>query len=282
MPVEYYRTPDFSGFELGDYPQAMLPIRTLRGCFWGKCRFCTYPYISGEFALPDPEFVINSIKELQKKYNVSRVEFIDSSVPAVFLKRISEKIVENGLRIGWNCRADFQDEFKNIEFVKLLKNSGCESLSLGVESGNNRIIRYMNKLQRDRDTMLEIIEALSSQGIIPVIYAMLGFPTETRPEAEETIEFVMRLKREYRCVLTGVAVFNLLEHTYVFNNPGEFKINKIHEGYHNAFQGYGRRFAVSEGLSRKEAHSLRRKANLFIKYPFLHAVAKTLCRTRLP
>ena len=270
MPVEKYITPDFSGFDLKGYSQAMLPLRTLRGCFWGKCRFCTYSYISGKFTLTSPEFVVNSIMVLKKRYNIKRFEFIDSSVPANFLKSIAESIIRNDLDIRWNCRANLQDTFKDIEFVKLLKKSGCESLALGLESGNNRIIRHMNKLQRDKDVVLEIIKALTSQNITSLLYVMLGFPTEAKSEAEETIDFVMRLLKEYKCALNGVGVFNLQENTYIFNNPGEFRIKKIYDGNYNACQGYGHKFEASEGMSRKEIYAMCRKARLFIKYPFLY------------
>lgn len=270
-PIEEYGIPDFLGFALNSYLQSLLPIRTLRGCFWGKCTFCSYPYISGKFGLVKPEFVVDSIETLQKKYNVNRFEFIDSSVPAGFLNEIANIIRKKNLKIRWNCRVNFQKEFRNVEFVKLLKDSGCESLALGVESGTNRIIKLMNKMQENTDVVLEILQVLKAQGIIPVIYIIIGFPTETKSEISQTIDFVMRLKKDFGCALSGIGAFNLLENTYIFDHPEEFKIKNISKESYVATQGYGCRY-TSEGATKEEVYCMQRKANFFIRHPFLYGV----------
>jgi len=272
MPMDCWEIPDFDEFDLTVYPQRALPIRTLRGCFWGKCRFCSYPYISGKFNLSSSGFVIENIKGLQQKYGIDNFEFIDSSLPARFLKLIAEGIIKNNLVIQWHCRVDCEDAFKDPGFAKLLKQSGCRSLALGVESGNNRIIRYMNKLQKDKETVIEVVKTLRSAGITIVIFAMVGFPTETKAEINETIDLVMKLKDEYQVLLRNVSIFNLLEHTYVYDNPQEFKITKIYKRYHNAAQGYGFHFECPDGASKKETRLLCKKANLFLKYPFLYKI----------
>ena len=272
MPIDCWEIPDFDGFDLMAYPQRALPIRTLRGCFWGKCRFCSYPHISGKFNLSSSGFVIENIKGLQQKYGMDSFEFIDSSLPARFLKHIAEGIIKNNLNIRWHCRVDCEDAFKDLGFAKLLKQSGCRSLSLGVESGNNRIIRYMNKLQKDKETVIEVVSALKSAGITIVIYAMVGFPTETKEEINETLDLVMKLKDEYQVLLRNFSIFNLLEHTYVYDNPQEFKITKIYKRCHNAAQGYGFHFECPDGANKREIHLLCKKANLFLKHPFLYKI----------
>lgn len=271
MPVNKWKTPDFVGFDLKNY--TTLPIRTLRGCFWGKCRFCSYPYISGQFNTTSTGFVIESIVKLQRQYNISKIEFIDSSLPVNFLRNIAINLIKNKIKVEWSCRANFEDGLKDTALVRLLKQSGCAKLALGIESGNNRVMQYMNKLQRDREVVLKVIRTLNSEGILPFVYVLFGFPTETRDEMEETLNFVMMLKNNYHAELT-ISTFNLLEHTYIYNNPDEFKIKKIYEVNHNADQGYGHMFECLEGADRKEAEFLSKKAKLFRLLPFLYRVSK--------
>ncbi len=271
MPLDKYKTPDFDGFDLTDYPEGMLPIRTLRGCYWGKCTFCSYSFTGGKFrGFTDLEFVINSIKTLQEKYKVRRFEFIDDSLPAKFLKRIAEEIIKNNLNIQWCTRANVQEEFKDIEFVKLLKKSGCASLYFGVESGSDRIMKLMKKMQLGKTTVLKVMEVVSSQNIQPVTYMMFGFPTETKVEAKESFDFFMKLKKDYKCAVSNASAFNLVPGTAVFENPGKYKITKVYTDTKKATQGYGFKYDVSEGLTREEVQKFCKKANFFLRYPFLY------------
>lgn len=276
MPINEYETPDFEGFDLKSYPKGILPIRTLRGCFWGKCRFCAYSYVSGEFRLSDAKLVVNTIKMLTEKYRVTKFEFIDSSVPANYLKHIAEEIIRNNLKIRWYCRANYQEDFKNMEFVRQLKKSGCESLIMGLEAGSDRVIQYMRKMQKDIESVREIARILWSEDIRSVLYVMLGFPTETKAEMEKTIDLVMELKSKFRAIVAPILVFNLLEHTYVYNHPEEFKILKISVEKYNKAHGYGHDFVCMEGASRKDAYCMAGKANLFIRSPFLYKITKLL------
>jgi radical SAM superfamily enzyme YgiQ (UPF0313 family) len=276
MPVSEYETPDFEGFDLKSYHTDVLPMRTLRGCYWGRCRFCTYSHVSGKFSLSETKFVINALKRLIEKYGATRLEFIDSSVPADYLKHIAEEILNNNLKIKWRCRANYQEDFKDVELAKLFKKSGCESLAMGLESGSNRVVRYMGKTQKDTESAREITRVLWSEGITCALYLMLGFPTETKSEMGKTLDLAMELKSKYGATVYGISVFNLLERSYVYDHPEEFKIFKIDIEKHNRAQGYGHDFVCSEGASRKVAYRMAGKAYLFTRYPFLYSMAKSL------
>jgi len=275
MPLSQYATPDFDGFDLSDYPEEMLPIRTLRGCYWGKCTFCSYSHTGGKFrGFTDIDFVINSVKTLQKKYNMHRFEFIDDSIPATFLKKLAPAIIENKLNIEWFTRANVQEDFKDVEFVKLLRKSGCAALYFGVESGNERIMKLMKKMQVGKPSVEKVMETVNAQNIQPVTYMMFGFPTETKKEIEESLDFFMKLKKQYNCAINSASVFNLVPGTAVFDNPEEYKITKVYTNTKKASQGYGFEYDISEGLSRKEVYKYANRVNLYLKYPFLYDINK--------
>jgi radical SAM superfamily enzyme YgiQ (UPF0313 family) len=267
LPVSEYAIPDFSGFNLSDYGYG-LPIRSLRGCYYNKCTFCTYPVTGGQYAFTSADFVINNMVELQQKYQVSTFEIIDSSLPAKYLRQISQAIIDRGLNVKWYTRANVQKDFKDAELVQLMAKAGCIALYLGVESGSDRIVNMMKKMQPGKATSLEIIESLYNNGVQPAVYSMFGYPTETKEEMEESVEFFMMLNKRFRIGVKNANQFNLVTDSPMFHDPEPYGIINI-RGSVNAAQGYGFEYDVTRGMTPSEATKLCRKAGMFFRHPFL-------------
>lgn len=79
------------------------------------------------------------------------------------------------------------------EQVKLYKRSGASTLKFGAESGCNRILKLMNKGITKEETLEANLKA-KRHGITPAFALMLGFPSETFAEMEETINLAKQLK----------------------------------------------------------------------------------------
>jgi hypothetical protein len=267
LPVAEYAIPDFSGFNLSDYGYG-LPIRSLRGCYYNKCTFCTYPVTGGQYAFTSADFVVNNMIALQEKYQVSTFEIIDSSLPAKYLRQISQAIIDRGLNVKWYTRANVQKDFKDAELVQLMAKAGCIALYLGVESGSDRIVNMMKKMQPGKDASLEIIESLYNNGVQPAVYSMFGYPTETKEEMEESVEFFMMLNRRFRIGVKNANQFNLVTDSPMFYDPEPYGIINI-RGSVNAAQGYGFEYDVTRGMTPPEAAKLCRKAGIFFRHPFL-------------
>ncbi len=270
MKLAEYHIPDYSGFDLKDYAEPALALRTLRGCFWNKCAFCSYPTTGGAFSMTGESFVISCIKELQKKHGINRFEFIDPSLPAAYLNKIAGAIIKEGLKVEWFCRANCQEEFANPEFAAFLKRSGCLSMALGVESGNDRIIHLMRKQQKSAAAAVECIKTLHAAGINVDIYGMIGFPTETVDEMENTVDFIMMLKKKYNVGINWISIFNLVEGSPIIAEPENFGITKIYDQSVKAKQGYGYAYDCAEGATVEETQAIVKRANHFLRYPFLY------------
>lgn len=271
MPLTEYTIPDFTGFNISDYGQ-LLPIRTLRGCYYNKCTFCTYPVTGGKFAYTSTKFVVDNIEALQKKYGISSFEFIDSSMPAKYLKQISEMIIERNLKVSYICRANVQKQFTDSELLTVLRKGGCAGLYLGVESGTERIVELMGKMQsrqHDNAFVVDVVKSLRDHGIKPSIYNMFGFPTETLEEMKGSLEFLMMLNERFGCNIRYANQFNLEENTPVSLNPEKFGITKIY-GETNASQGYGRKYELASGASQEETAAFCRRAQIFLRHPYLY------------
>jgi radical SAM superfamily enzyme YgiQ (UPF0313 family) len=84
----------------------------------------------------------------------------------------------------------------NYELLSKMRNSGCELISYGVESGSQKILDNLNK----KITIDQIREAFSmtkKAGIWTLAYAIIGAPGETWETVKGTIEFVKELDPEF-------------------------------------------------------------------------------------
>lgn len=164
---------------------------TSRGCP-GRCNFCQ-PTIRSLFGTKirshSSEYIIRDMMQIKDKYYNDNflVEIVDDTF--CFNKSrvltICDKIVENRLnKIPWWCinRIDFFDE----EIAKALKNSGCIGLSLGVESGSDRILNDVMKKEISTDKIRKVFDLCHKYRFMTVAFFMVGNPTETKEDMEMT------------------------------------------------------------------------------------------------
>lgn len=84
--------------------------------------------------------------------------------------------------------------------------SGCEQVALGFESGNEQVLRTMNK----RFSLAEVREAsetFSDYGIRQMGFLLLGSPGETRQSVQESLTFADSLKLNALKITAGVRIY---------------------------------------------------------------------------
>jgi radical SAM superfamily enzyme YgiQ (UPF0313 family) len=98
--------------------------------------------------------------------------------------------------IKWSCttRADCVD----LELAKIMAASGCCHVSVGVESGVDRILHLMGKGETV-ESIRQGCACLKKAAIPFVAFVMIGFPSETEMEAQETLEFAVSLGADSLC-----------------------------------------------------------------------------------
>lgn len=110
---------------------------------------------------------------------------------------ICEGIIQNKLNINWYTAGTRIDLFNKTtdDEVALMKQSGAYALKFGVESGSNRILELINKGITWEDT-IQANQKANRHGILFGFSLMMGFPTETLDEIDQTISLGQRLVRE--------------------------------------------------------------------------------------
>ena len=182
-----------------------LPVQTRRGCPL-NCSYCSTGTIEGRrIRRRSLELVVQWIARWRKA-GVERFYFVDNTfnLPPSYAKEVCRKIIDCDLNIRWwsILYAKGVDE----ELVRLMAKSGCEQVALGFESGNEQILRMMNK----RFTLMEVREAseiLSDFGIRQMGFLLLGSPGETRQSVQESLTFADSLKLDALKITAGVRIY---------------------------------------------------------------------------
>jgi len=187
---EYARYPNWNGALKEKF---YIPILTSRGCPFG-CSFCCEREVAGKnFRGRSPENVFSEIMFLHKKYAVREIHIFDSvfNYDIERAKQICRLIIDSGIKLSLSFPHGVRADIMTDELLALLRKAGTYKLVYGIETASPRLQRMINKNLDVRQTN-QVIRKTSGAGIIVGGYFMLGFPTETIDEMEQTINFAVQ------------------------------------------------------------------------------------------
>ncbi|WP_169834329.1 radical SAM protein [Paenibacillus donghaensis] len=116
------------------------------------------------------------------------------------------------------------EEYWTPERCDLLHKSGCTAISVGFESGNQRILNLINKGTKV-DRLQETIQMFSEAGIGVQIMGFTGFPTETVDDALSSVDFLQHNSRHW--TFGGLGQFVLTKGAIIAKEPERFGILDI-------------------------------------------------------
>jgi len=176
------------------YPSA--PMMATRGCPY-SCSYCAAGIISGKkIRKRSPEHIIEEIKHLYHKYGIREISFLDDNFTFYkdYAKDVCEKIINLNLDMTFNLPNGVRIDSLDEELLNLMKRAGWYSLTLGIESGNQRILNSIRK-KLDLNVVKEKLDLIHRIGGFTTIgFFMMGFPTETRKEIQDTIDLIFNGK----------------------------------------------------------------------------------------
>ena len=174
---------------LADYNLgSAVQTRTARSCAF-KCSFCDYPVRAGPLSLANVDTVVQELREISEA-GVEYVIFIDDTfnVPIDRFRELCRRMVQE--RLGLNWFSYFRcSNTGGQETFDLMQESGCCGVFLGIESGDDRVLKNMNKAARV-DQYASAMDELHHREIVTFASFITGFPGETPETVERTIEFI--------------------------------------------------------------------------------------------
>lgn len=264
-PMNTLPTPDFSGLQLNKYllKAMMLPMITSRGCYWSKCVFCTYREIHiKRWEFRDIPVVVQDMKHLSERYRCESIRIVDDALSPKRCHALAKKMLEEEIRIKWRCSARMEKGFTS-EICRIMRRAGCIQVGFGLESYNQRILDLMKKGTQVAE-VIPILKRFRDAGIKTHLNLMVGFPTETREEAEETKRFLDENRHLYNSF--GIQTFNLESGTEIDRYPERFGITEVQRGEKRRYGfRYGYHFKTEHGMSRDEAEAFTQSVRTLIK-----------------
>jgi radical SAM superfamily enzyme YgiQ (UPF0313 family) len=101
-------------------------------------------------------------------------------------------LIEREINLPWFLGSGVRVDRVDDEIVSTMKSAGCYRVSLGVESGNEQILKDMGK-KITKEQVRNAVALFKKYNYQLTLYFLLGFPTETRETAQDTINFAKEL-----------------------------------------------------------------------------------------
>ena len=253
MPPDTYPKSPFSAF-YKRFPVA--PIITSRGCPY-KCTYCQASLISGKRMRYRPvSLVVEEIRYLQRTFGVKEFQIIDDNftLNRKYVMDFCNAIIDNHIDITWTCPNGVRLDTLNDEMIEAMKSSGCYIISAGIESGSDRILKYVKK-HETTDIMMDKVRMIQRHGIDVIGFFILGFPTETIKEMRQTIRFskdlgLLRANFLLFHPIPGTEIYTMLNHTGELTNIN-YDANSFAEVAY-----------TPKGMTKDELKNIQRKAFL--------------------
>ena len=252
LPFPARHLVDNSIYRRPDNGKVQAVVKVARGCPF-HCFFCLATPVSGtKVRTRSPENIVAELKECVEKYNIRNFLFWSDifNFDREWTLELCQKIIESGLKITWssNTRADTMDD----EMAKMMYKSGCRLVSIGVESGSQKMLDNIGK-KITLDDIRNTVKILKKNKIKIYNYFVIGLPWETEETVEETIKFAIELNSNFISFYTATPLPGTKYFAYAM-------MNKLVEGNLDFRSAYYEPVVRSEHLSKERIFELHKQA----------------------
>ena len=266
-------TPDFDGLAREKYfsPVTIWPLTLSKGCYWGKCTYCTRldPYEERSAAQ-----VVDDMKRLTVRHGAKYFYLPDDGIRPELYQALSARLIEENVEAYWFSMAHPNKKLTE-ETCRMMHRAGCRLLEFGIESAAPRVLKIMQK-----GTSAELVQTVLRNchvaGINAHAYIIAGFPTETDEEARLTLDFILNNRR----LLNSVRPirFILEPQSIIASKPEAFGITRAAIGT-NRELAMNMYYDVAQGAGMKEAIEIWARAHEALNEAYKNNVMYHIFRT---
>ena len=232
--------PDYSDYELASYTNkkglVALPITGSRGCV-RACTFCDIASMWPKYKFRSGKSIAKEIKTQVKKYGAKAFRFTDSLINGS-MKAFRDMTYELSKfrmtikpedRFIWDSHFIVRNEKQMPpQDFKVMAESGAGTLLIGVESGSAKVREHMKKGYTDEDLHYSL-EQIFKNNIKVRFLMIIGYPTETEEDFQQTLDFFNRYAEYGRQGLVEEVnlglTLNLLPNTPLYDNAEKFGLD---------------------------------------------------------
>lgn len=254
-----------------------IPINLDRGCPY-RCAFCCAPAIkkrigSGYFRMKSISRIEEEIRHQMKMHPDVEFFYFNSESFLVrdieFLKSFAEMYKKFGLRF-W-CQANI--DTISDEKIRIVKEMGCLTMSVGLESGDEKFRRTFLHKNFSNEQVLKAFKIIKKYDIPTSVNNIIGYPEETRDQIFKTIDMNRRIFQIYPKASMSGFVFQPYRGTELY----DFCLAKGYINKDNRTDTLiGNPTITNPYLSDEELKGLLRTFVMYIKFPknYYHKIKK--------
>lgn len=185
-------------------------LTTSRGCPF-KCYYCWSEKSRYR------SFSIEHIMTIMRDYKERAVEYIefwdDTFNPnKKRLDQFADTLQKENLGLTWSIRGAVVQHISFETMVKL-KKMGLRIIQFGVETGNERFLKYLNK-RIDHKKVQNAIDACHSAGVRTVVNMMINLPGQNKKEILDDFRMLQKIKPTY----ININIYNWAPGTIIYEN----------------------------------------------------------------
>lgn len=178
------------------YPlEAFRSIMAIRGCPY-NCFFCGSRKIwTRKVRFRSPENIVKEIQSLEKK-GLRHFRFHDDTfgVNRQYINNLCLALITHCPSVVWDC--EMHVKLVDDSTVSLMKRAGCRLIQIGIESGNNEMLKNIRK-DITIESALLAAAIIKKHNISLQTFFMVGFPQETEETLQDTVRAMKRVAADY-------------------------------------------------------------------------------------
>ena len=189
-----------------------------RGCPYA-CSYCDRSVFRRTFRFNSAEYLAEHVRYLRERFGIRHINFYDDQFTfnRGRVEDFARLMIDKPLGMTFNCAV--RAEHIDAELLRLMKAAGCWMMSLGIETGDEKLLAQ-HRQNAKLEMLADKIRLIHNAGIRTKGLLMMGLPGET----EESI----RRSREYVYTLP-IDDFNLAKFTPFPGTPIYEKIRELGE-----------------------------------------------------
>ena len=245
-----------------------ISMTTSRGCPF-QCIFCVGRQMVGsKIRWREAQSVVDEMELLAERGFV-QINLADDLFTA--RKRhayaVCDEIQRRGLDIPWTSFANVNTV--DVPLLKRMQEAGCLTVSFGLESGNQEILKTVKKGTKIHK-ILAAVEACNEAGVLPHGSFIVGLPGETDATIQESIAFSKKLKS--MGAQTGFHMLAPFPGTAVAEESEKYKLKILTDD----FTQYHANYAITEtpGASRETQQAVADEIDGATERMFLDLAAR--------
>ncbi|XHH07812.1 MAG: B12-binding domain-containing radical SAM protein [Candidatus Bathyarchaeia archaeon] len=197
VDMEFYLSNKKIGYR--SFQNRAISMITSRGCPFNCCFCAVHLHMGKSFRAHSAEYVLNHIQYVVDKYDVKNIFFEDDNL-TLDIKRfeaICDGLIARKMKIRWETPNGIRADRLNMPLLKKMKKSGAVSIFVGVESGDQEILDKVVCKSLNLDKVVEFAKNAKEIGLKTGAFYIIGFPGEKKENMQCTVDFALRLKRDY-------------------------------------------------------------------------------------